>query len=92
MPDINWRDPCARAQALREARWRLVSGQGAQSVEYASNETHRRVIYQPADLARLEQEIANAEAECATATGGATPSRRRYALTAGSRWPYGWGS
>jgi hypothetical protein len=89
MADINWGDPCERARALREARLRLISGLGPQSVEYASNETHRRVIYQPADLARLEQEIANADADCSAATGGVTPARRRYALTAGSRWPWG---
>jgi hypothetical protein len=84
--EICWTDPCARAQALREARWKLIAGGQPTSVEYSSNETTRKVTYSAANLPTLDNEIARAEAECAAQTGTPAPAAsRRYAMTAGSR-------
>lgn len=69
---------------LRDARWRMITGGQTVAVEYGSNETRRRVQYQPADLSRLEEEIARAEAECAQVSG-VVQSRRRYALSGAYR-------
>ena len=74
---IDWTDPCQRAETLRRAYYRLVSGQQESEVEYQANGVTRRVRYSQADLSRLFDETRAAEAECAVAQGLATALRVR---------------
>jgi hypothetical protein len=78
---IDWTDPCARAQVLREAYYRLVSGTNAYQITYKANGVERSVSYSVVDKASLLNEIRQAEADC----GKGTPTRRRFAIRAGSR-------
>lgn len=58
-------DPCGRAEALREAKDKIVTGASVEEVEFmAGNGTRRRVKYGSANLASLDREIAQAEAAC----------------------------
>lgn len=81
---INWRDPCARADALSDAYNRLVSGSQESEVTYQANSVTRRVRYQAANLDRLLNAIREAENECAIQEGR-QPARRRFAIIGGSR-------
>ena len=84
MAQIDWSDPCKRADALWEAYNRLISGQQESDVTYMANGVTRRVRYGTANLDRLLNEIRAAEGECAEMTGQGV-RRRRYAIIAGSR-------
>jgi hypothetical protein len=81
---IDWSEPCERAEALRDAYNRLISGQQESEVTYTANGVNRHVRYSQASLDRLLNAIREAEGECAVKEGGAPP-RRRFAITAGSR-------
>ena len=81
---IDWSDPCARAEALWDAYNRLISGQQESDVTYTANGVTRRVRYGTANLDRLLNEIRAAEGECAELRGEGV-RRRRYAIIAGAR-------
>jgi hypothetical protein len=76
-----------RAQALRDARFRIISGSHEFEFEYRSLDTTRRIRYSQADLSRLEDEIRRAEAECAALNGLPAPTGRRFAISGGFRVP-----
>jgi hypothetical protein len=84
MAEMNWDDPCARADALWAAYNRLISGQQESDVTYSANGITRRVRYSNANLDRLLNEIRAAENECALQEGE-KPRRPRFAITGGSR-------
>jgi len=79
---VDWTDACARAEALREAYYNLVSGAKAQQVVYQDAGQMRSVTYASSkvDLSRLLDEIKLADQECA----GGTINRTRYAMRGGS--------
>ena len=79
---INWTDACARATALRDAYFALVSGSKAQQVVYQDAGQMRSVTYASSkvDLQRLLDEIKLADEECA----GGTINRTRYAMRGGA--------
>lgn len=80
---VDWTDPCARAGALSEAYFGLLSGAKAVRVRYRSgNNVEEDVQFQTVDLARLEREMNAAKAECETANGGPP---RRFAIRGGAR-------
>jgi len=83
---IDWTDACARAAALRDAYFALVSGSKAQSVAYQDAGVQRSVTYASSkiDLARLRDEIRAAEEECLTGEPASTISTKRYAIRGGS--------
>jgi hypothetical protein len=89
--DVNWEDPCARADALRKAYFSLIQGTNAYEVTYQANGVTRTVRYSVIDTKQLLSELRTAEAECAELTGGASP-RRRYPMQLGARRsvPGGW--
>jgi hypothetical protein len=66
---VEWWDACARAEALRDAYFNLLSGQLASEVEFLANGVTRRVRYSQTDLARLETEWRAAAGECEGTTG-----------------------
>ena len=70
---VAWQDPCVRADALREAYFALLAGQGTAEATYSANGVSRSVSYAKTDLAALERELRAAEAECAN---GGVPTRR----------------
>lgn len=83
MATVDWTNPCARASALREAYFALLSGKGAQEIEFQSGESRRRVRYQGSTAAQmdaLKRELDAAEAACAAALAGRAPARRRFAI------------
>lgn len=62
---VDWTFPFERVQALRDAYYKLVSGQAAASFTYAAQGVTRTVTYSRADADRLERELKQAEAELA---------------------------
>ena len=58
---LDWWDSCARAELLRDAYFRLLSGKAESLVRYQANRVEREVRYSQMDLARLEAEMRAAE-------------------------------
>lgn len=75
--DVDWSDPCARAEALRKSYYDIVSG-----LERRVRFGDREVWYSEQNLGDLKKELRLAEEQCA-AKNGDRP--RRYAIRAGSR-------
>lgn len=72
-------DPCARAEALRGIRDKIITGGGLAEFETESgNGVRRRVKYSAADLTRLDAQIAEAENRCRIKNG---KRARRFAVT-----------
>lgn len=80
---VDWLDPCARAAALREAYFRLISGEAESQVRYKGPQGERDVTFSRAELTSLRQELAKAETECKGLTDP-TSSSRRYAIRGGA--------
>lgn len=80
---IDWTDPCARADALREAYYALLSGSKEQEVTYQDSGTMRRVVYasNKVDLSALRDALLAAEQECGSAE---TTVSKRVALRGGA--------
>ena len=68
--------PCKRAEQLRAVRDDLITGKAVSEVGFGDD----RVRYTRADMARLDQEIATAEAACRAESGLSPAPRRRYAM------------
>ena len=77
---VDWTDPCARATALREAYFALVSGDRESLIRTRTGEGEREVRFQAANLDTLKRELTAAEAECKAVADG---KPRRFAFTAG---------
>lgn len=73
---IDQSEPCERAAQLRSIRDDLITGKAVSEVGFGDD----RVRYTRADLARLDQEIAAADAACRDAHGLAPAPRRRFAM------------
>lgn len=72
-------DPCARAEVLRQRRDEIIVGDGVSEYEKDhGNGVRRRVKHTAADLARLDQEIASADAACRLRQG---KRPKRFAVT-----------
>jgi len=84
MATVDWTDPCARAETLRQAYYRLLSGSQEASVNYSGNGVTRETRYVATDLSVLISEIRKAEEECALLQEQPAP-RKRYAIQAGAR-------
>lgn len=83
MAAVDWTDPCARALALRNAYYALISGEGEQLIRQRGPETEREVRFAKTNIELLKSELAAAEAECAAANG-TLPTRRRFAIRGGA--------
>jgi hypothetical protein len=71
-------NPCDRAERLRKVREAIVTGKGVSETEMeAGNGTRRRVKFGAANLAALNQMIAEAQAECDKLNGRCS---RRFAI------------
>ena len=81
---VDFNDPCARAAALKDAYFQLVSGGGVTLIKEAAAGGEREVRFGKTDLATLRTEMQRAEDEC-RAVQGLPPIQRRFAITAGSR-------
>lgn len=91
MPEtVDMEDPCARAQALRAAFWRLSTGSQETEVTYQANGVLRRVRYAQPSMSYLLNELRAAENACALQEGK-TPPRQRFSIVGGSRRYYGGG-
>lgn len=75
--EVDWNDPCARAEALRRSYYDIVSG-----LEKRVRFGDREVWYSGENLIDLKKELRLAEEQCAAKSGGRP---RRYAIRAGSR-------
>lgn len=83
MAVVDWTDPCARAAALRNAYYRVISGDQEAEIETRTGEAQERVKFSRVDVARLKAEWEAAEAEC-QAKNGITPTPRRSAIRIGA--------
>jgi len=83
MPEaVDMNDPCARANELRQAYWRLSQGAQETEVTYQANGVLRRVRYAQPSITHLLNELRAAENECAELQG--LPARRRRFAIMGS--------
>jgi len=93
--EVNYLNPCERADALRKAYFSLLTGTQAYEITYQANGVTRTVRYSVIKTDQLVAELRNAEAECATLMGiPSEVARRRYPMQLGSRrtifdWPEG---
>ena len=83
MAAIDWTDPCARALALRNAYYALISGEGEQLIRTRGPEAEREVRFAKTNIELLKSELAAAEKECAE-KNGTPPTRRRFAIRGGA--------
>lgn len=81
---IDWTNACARAAALRDAYYALLSGERETEIATRSGEGEQTVKFAKADLATLKAEWMQAEDECQRANG-VTPAPRRSAISLGAR-------
>lgn len=84
MSVVDWTDPCARAAALRNAYFSLVSGGSESTIRQRGPDTEQEVRFHKSDLSTLRTEMQAAEDACLVAQG-MKPVVRRFAITAGSR-------
>lgn len=82
---VDWTDPCARAAALREAYFALISGQSEWLVRYRGPEGEREVRFQNTNIEVLRSELRDAETACEASGGPAAQRGRRYAIRGGAR-------
>lgn len=73
---VDWSDPCARAAALREAYFSLLSGGQEAEIRTRTLDAEEMVRFARADLNTLRSEMRRAEDECAAANGAPNPNRR----------------
>ena len=74
---VDWTDPCARAIALREAYYKLLSGEMEESIRAKGPNAEDEVKYTKANLSALLADLRAAESECAALTGDTSATRRR---------------
>lgn len=86
MADVDWSDPCARAEALRKAYFEMLAGGTSTRVRFRAGDNEQEVqkAISGGSLADLRRELHKAEDECRAAQG-LPPLQRRFAVTAGSR-------
>ena len=86
MAAVDWTDACARAAALRDAYFNLLSGAKVQTVEYQDGGVQRSVTYMSTkiDLSELRNELRAAEEECLTGVSTSTTNTKRFAIRAGA--------
>lgn len=88
MAVVDWTNPCAKAQALRDAYFALISGQSESLIRASTSEGDQEVRFARTDVDKLKAEMIAAEEECVRANGG-TPTPRRSAIRLGAighRW------
>lgn len=86
MATVDWTDPCAKALALRNAYYSLLSGAMESLIRHSTTEGDQEVRYARADLGALKTELDSAEVACALKLGQPVPTaNRRFAIRAGSR-------
>lgn len=80
----NWANPCERAAALRDAYYRLLSGEGETEIETRSADGAQVVKFARTNLEALRAEWLRAEDQCQQ-MNGQTPASRRSAISLGAR-------
>lgn len=85
---VDWNDPCARAEALRQAYFAALTGGQLQRVRFKHGDNEQEVAYgsSATSLAALRAEMRSAEDEC-RALNGLPPVNRRFAIRGGARRP-----
>lgn len=83
---VNWADPCARATALQNAYFNILSGAAEQEIRTRTLDAEEVVRFYPTDTDKLLAELTAAQCECSRVTGQPDPSRRFF-IRAGSRLP-----
>ena len=73
---INWTDPCARAAALSQAYYELISGSREVEIRTRTLDAEELVRFQAIDLKTLQVEMLKAQSECAASQGLPNTSRR----------------
>lgn len=69
-------DPCALYQALYVVKLKLISGEMTGEYSIQSPVTRETVVFSPANLRALENEMTRLQAACQAKTNGRRPSRR----------------
>ena len=84
MAAVDWTNPCARAKALTDAYYRLISGDAEVMIHHRTEQSERQVRFSATNLNSLRAEMIAAQTECATLNGQAVKPRRS-AITIGAR-------
>lgn len=70
MAEVDWADPCARAEALRAVYYARLSGNQATRIRFrASTGEEREIESGSSNAAELRRELTIAETECAQKQG-----------------------
>lgn len=80
---VDWTNPCAKAQALRDAYFALISGAAESLIRHSTTEGDQEVRFARTDVDKLKAEMIAAEEDCIRSTGG-TPTPRRSAIRLGA--------
>jgi hypothetical protein len=81
---VDWTNPCARAAALRNAYYALMTGARETEIRTRTLDAEDFVRFQTVDAGKLQIELQAAERECDRLCGKPDPNRR-FAITAGNR-------
>jgi hypothetical protein len=81
MADIDWSDPCARAEHLKKHRAMLVAGE----IEEATSTGDSSVRFTRANISALDDEIARAVAQCRALQGRPRPKAGLAGFSRGDR-------
>ena len=77
---VDWTDPCARAAALRDAYYRMVSGQQETEIRTRTLDAEEMVRFGPGNLDALRNDLSAAETECLAKLAGQAVSPKRFAI------------
>lgn len=81
---VDFSDPCQRADALRTAYYKLISGDNESLIRIKGPNGEQEVRFGAGKIELLKAELQASEAACAVANGSVNPNRR-YAIRAGVR-------
>jgi hypothetical protein len=81
MADVDWNNPCQRAEALRTAYHERLTGGTSTRVRFRSGDSEQEVqsTFPGGSLAELRNAMRDAEDECRKSQG-LPPLRRRFAI------------
>ena len=86
---VDWTDPCARAAALRDAYYRMVSGQQETEIRTRTLDAEEMVRFAGGDLDALRNDLATAESECLAKMAGQPVAPKRFAISLRHQRPFG---
>ena len=84
-PPVDYADPCAALERLRNAYYALLEGRAAYQTEFeVGGGSRRRVTFHQTDLAEVRKELRRLETLCAAKQGGTPIQRVKFSTSKGT--------